>query len=366
LDFGWQGMARVTIADVASAAGVSKTAVSFAFNNPEKLGQATLERVLQVADGLGYAPHPAARALSLRRSGTIGVLIPQRLSTVFANPFLSELIQGLGELCEKHDLALLLVPPLDGSLEGAIRQASVDGFVSLGLSANDRALETLDRIGIPTVLVDSNGSSDHPTVNIDDAGGAEQAARHLLELGHRDFAIIGLPPTRSQAELTPTTARRLAGYRVALDEGGVPAPHLMSAGISVAAGARAFDALPKGRQRPTAILAMSDMAAIGVMSAAAAAGLSVPHDISVVGYDDLPMSAWTSPALTTVRQPIVEKGRIAARLLIQLLQGKVVESPAPLRTTLVVRGSTSKPPGESARSRRGLVVRGKEVAGAKS
>src|SRR6266481_4055349 len=89
---------RVTIADVATAAGVSKTAVSFAFNNPERLGLATLERVLQVASDLGYTPHPAARALSMRRSGTMGLLIPQRLTTVFANPFLSELIQGLGEL----------------------------------------------------------------------------------------------------------------------------------------------------------------------------------------------------------------------------------------------------------------------------
>src|SRR3984893_13411463 len=103
---------RVTIADVAGAAGVSKTAVSFAFNNPEKLGQATLERVLHVAHELGYTPHPAARALSLRRSGTIGILIPQRLSTAFANPFLSELIQGLGQVCEKNERSLLLVPPV--------------------------------------------------------------------------------------------------------------------------------------------------------------------------------------------------------------------------------------------------------------
>src|SRR5947209_5960864 len=110
-------VSRVTIADVAAAAGVSKTAVSFAFNNPERLAQATLDRVLGVANDLGYTPHPAARALSTRRSGTIGILIPQRLSTVFANPFVAELIQGLGELCEEHDLALLLVPPLDGSLD---------------------------------------------------------------------------------------------------------------------------------------------------------------------------------------------------------------------------------------------------------
>ena len=341
MDVAGSGLSRVTIADVAVAAGVSKTAVSFAFNNPEKLGHATVERVLQVADGLGYAPHPAARALSLRRSGTIGVLIPQRLSTVFANPFLSELIQGLGELCEKHDLALLLVPPLDGSLEGAIRQASVDGFVSLGLGPDDRALETLDRLGIPTVLVDSDASPNHPAVNVDDSGGAEAAARHLLGLGHRRFAIIGLPPTRDQAGLTPTTARRLAGYRVALDAADVPPPHLVTAGVSMAAGARAFDALPRGSQRPTGILVMSDMAAIGVMSAVRASGLTVPGDISVVGYDDVPMAAYTSPALTTVRQPIVDKGRVAARLLIQRLQGRTVDSPPPLKTSLVVRASTS-------------------------
>ena len=333
-------MSRVTIADVASAAGVSKTAVSFAFNNPERLGQATLERVLGVAQDLGYAPHPAARALSMRRSGTIGVLIPQRLSTVFANPFLSELIQGLGELCEEHDLTLLLVPPLNGSLESAIRQASVDGFISLGLSPDDGALDVLDRIGIPTVLVDSEDSPSHPTVNVDDAGGARAAAGHLLELGHRQLAILVLPPARAQAHSTPTATRRLAGYREAISEAGVPAAHSVIAGISVAAGARAFDSLPKGPRRPTGVLAMSDMVAIGVIAAAQATGFRVPDDLSVVGFDDLPASAWTNPPLTTVRQPIVEKGRLAARLLIQRMKGKPVESPAPLKTSLVVRGST--------------------------
>jgi len=337
-------VSRVTIADVATAAGVSKTAVSFAFNNPERLGQATLERVLGVAEDLGYAPHPAARALSMRRSGTIGVLIPQRLSTVFANPFVSELIQGIGEQCEEHDLTLLLVPPLDGSLEGAIRQASVDGFISLGLAADDRALEVLDRIGIPTVLVDSDGSPAHPAINIDDEGGAQAAARHLLQLGHRQLAILVLPPARSQVNSTPTATRRLAGYRKAIDRAGAPEPVAVRAGISVAAGARAFESLPRGRRRPTGVLAMSDMAAIGVMSAAKSSGLRVPEDLSVVGFDDVPASAWTSPPLTTVRQPIVEKGRLAARLLIQRMKGKTVESPSPLSTSLVVRKSTARMP----------------------
>ena len=156
----------------------------------------------------------------------------------------------------------------------------------------------LDRIGIPTVLVDSAISSSHPAVNIDDFGGAQSAARHLLELGHRQLAVIVLPPTRSQLGNTPSAARRMAGYQAALDRAGAPAPHTVTAGISVAAGTRAFESLPKQR-RPTAVLAMSDMAAIGVMSAAQAAGLRVPDDLSVVGFDDLPMAAWTSPALTT-------------------------------------------------------------------
>ena len=342
-------MSRATIADVASAAGVSKTAVSFAFNNPERLGQATLERVLGVAHDLGYTPHPAARALSMRRSGTIGVLIPQRLSTVFANPFLSELMQGLGDLCEEHDLTMLLVPPLDGSLEGAIRQASVDGFISLGLGPDDRALEMLDRIGIPTVAVDSESSPGRPAVNVDDEGGARAAAQHLLDLGHRDIAIIVLPPTRAHFGLTPAAARRLAGYRDALDRAGAPEPHTFTAGATRAAGARAFESMPKGRRRPTAVLAMSDMVAIGLMAAAQLAGLKIPDDLSVVGYDDLPMAAWTNPALTTVRQPIIEKGRLAARLLIQRMKGKVVQSPPPLGTSLVVRGSTSPPSGGSRR-----------------
>jgi len=219
----------------------------------------------------------------------------------------------------------------------------VDGFISLGLSPDDAALATLDRIGIPTVLIDSEESPEHPAVNVDDAGGAEAAARHLLDLGHRQLAVIMLPPTRSQSVLTPAASRRLAGYQAALAAFDAPAPYTLTAGATMAAGARAFDSFPKGKRRPTGVLAMSDMAAIGVLGAAQAAGLHVPEDLSVVGYDDLPMAAWTSPPLTTVRQPIVEKGRVAARLLIQRLQGKVVSSPPPLRTSLVVRGSTARP-----------------------
>jgi len=200
----------------------------------------------------------------------------------------------------------------------------------------------LDRIGIPTVLIDSEGSPAHPAVNVDDQGGAEAAARHLLELGHRQLAIIVLPPARTQTHSTPTAARRLAGYLAAITAAGAPEPHSVVAGVSVAAGARAFEALPKGRLRPTGVLAMSDMGAIGVVIAAQAAGMRVPDDLSVVGFDDVPASAWTNPPLTTVRQPIIEKGRLAARLLIQRMKGRPVTSPPPLSTSLIVRNSTSR------------------------
>lgn len=335
-------MARVTIADVARSAGVSKTAVSFAFNYPDRLGQATLDRVLQVADDLGYMPHPAARALSTRRSGSIGVLVPQSLSIVFANPFMSELIRSLGESFEAHDLTLLLVPPLAGSLEGAVRQASVDGFISLGLNPGDPAFGVLEQLGIPTVLMDTQGAPGHPVVNVDDAAGAESAAQHLVDLGHQRLALILLPPARDHAGLTPVALRRLAGYRAVIDREGLPEPFLVTAAPTAEAGARAFRSLPKGRSRPTAVLAMSDVTAIGLMAAALKAGLDVPKDLSVVGYDDVPMSAWTNPPLTTVHQPIAEKGRLAARLLIRRLEGREVLSPAELGTSLIVRGSTTQ------------------------
>src|SRR5260370_14311763 len=135
------------------------------------------------------------------------------------------------------------------------------------------------------------------------------------------------PPPRSQSGRTPTAARRLAGYQAALAAFDAQAPYMVTAGATMAAGARAFEAFPKGKRRPTAVLAMSDMAAIGVLGAANAAGLRVPADLSVVGYDDPPMAAWASPPLTTGRQPIIQKARLAAPLFIQPFPRKVTPPP---------------------------------------
>lgn len=335
-------MSRVTIQDVAKTARVSTTTVSFAFNQPEQLSQATRARVLATAERLGYAPHPAARSLSMRRSGSVGLLTPQPLETVFANPFVAELIQGIGEVCREHNLTLLLVPPLNGSLDSAITRAAVDGFISLGLNAGDRTVETLGRLDLPWVLLDSDPPNGGTAVNVDDFGGAVLAANHVLGLGHRAIAIVGLGPARGERARQGVGARRLAGYRQAIKAAGAPQPVLDAAGVTFASGATAFRRLWQGNRKPSAVLAMSDMAAIGLMAAARDAGVRVPEDLSVVGFDDLPVAAWVHPGLTTVRQPIVEKGRQAARLLVASLAGQPVHSPKPLRTELIVRGSTAR------------------------
>src|SRR5207245_11325349 len=148
----------------------------------------------------------------------------------------------------------------------------------------------------------------------DDFGGAAPAARHVLELGHRRIGVIGLGRTSPQRAQLGIGARRLAGYRVAIDAAGVTAPTVDPGGVTFAAGIQAFRNLWRARRKPTAVLAMSDMAALGLMAAARDAGVRIPEDLSVGGFGGLPMAGWAHPGLSTVRQPIAEKGRQADRL----------------------------------------------------
>jgi DNA-binding LacI/PurR family transcriptional regulator len=264
------------------------------------------------------------------------------VEVVFANPFVADLVRGIGQVCEQHDLTLLLVPPLNGSVESAIGRAAVDGFISLGLNKGDPSLDTLRRLGLPCILVDADTQPGLVTVNIDDYSGAAAATSHLLGLGHRRIAVVGLGRPRDRGE-SGIGASRLAGYRRTIRDAGCPAPRVVPAGVTFAAGQAAFLQLWRARDRPTAVLVMSDMAAIGLMAMAREHGVRLPEELSVIGYDDIPMASWVTPSLTTVRQPISEKGRQAARLLVARLAGRQVKSPAPLATELVVRQSTTAP-----------------------
>jgi DNA-binding LacI/PurR family transcriptional regulator len=342
---------RPRIADVAREAGVSKTAVSFAFNAPDRLAPETATRIREIADQLGYTPHPVARMLTQRQTMTIGVLTPQALSVIFSNPFFGAFSEGVALAAEEHGYALHFISPLQGSLVRAMTRATVDGVVAIGLSESHPEVEQIRRAGLPIVLVDSAALAEHGSVEIDDVGGAQAAAAYIASLGHRDVLVLGVePPAPGGLEPDGVTSRRLRGYREAFAAVGVEigddrvlvGPASIDGGI--AATERAWDA----GLRPTAILAMSDAMAIGAMRALRERRLDVPGDVSVVGFDDIDLAPHVDPPLTTVHQPIRRKGEEAVRALLTVVErrGPAMPEHRRLETRLIVRGSTGPVPAD--------------------
>jgi alanine racemase len=344
----------MTIADVARRAGVSKTAVSFAFNSPDRLNQATAHRILGIAAELGYRPDPVARMLTQRRTGAIGVLTPQDLSVIFTNPFFGAFSAGIAEVAEEHGYGLHFISPLHGSLTLAIHRATVDGVVAIGLTGDHPEIDEVRRAGLPMVLVDGDATDALASLDVDDEGGARLAAHHVLDLGHRDIAILAIDGPLSDRQLGGgVVGRRLRGYRAALAEVGIEVAddEIATGPATIEGGRAAYGWLWDAGRRPTAILAMSDGMAIGAIQAIRERGARVPADVSVVGFDDVDLAASTDPALTTVHQPVRGKGEEAARMLLSLIRGG---EPPPgnlrLDTSLVVRSSTGPKPEPPAHS----------------
>lgn len=336
---------RARIADVAREAGVSKAAVSFAFNNPDRLRPETADRIKQVATAMGYRPHPVARMLTARSTATIGIVSPQALAQVFANPFFALFAEGVATVTEDRGFGLLFISPLHGSIERAMARATVDGVIVIGLDRQHPELEAIRRAGLPIVLVDAPAWPEHGAIEVDDTSGALAAARHLLELGHRDLLVLTMQPSESQDDSATVMARRMRGYQLALEEFEVKlAPdHVRVAPATFEGGESAFLSAWEDGLRPTAVLSMSDAAAAGVLQAARNLGLSVPADLSVVGFDDLPLTRFTDPPLTTVHQPVRRKGEEAAQMLVGALgaDGSSAGEHRTLETRLVVRRSTA-------------------------
>ena len=343
---------RPRIADVAREAGVSKTAVSFAFNNPSRLAAGTASRIREVAETLGYRPNPVARLLTQPRTMTLGVLTPQALAATFSNPFFAEFSAGVAETAERLGYALHFISPLRGSLALAVDRATVDGVVAIGLSASHPEVEQIQAAGVPMVLVDSDDLPGYSSVVVDDEAGARAAAEHLLSLGHRELLVLAVEEPmgmagRGRPAASGVTARRLRGYCAAFAAASTELPPrcVVATTASIDGGARAFRRSWLAGLRPTAVLAMSDAMAIGAMSAARDLGIAVPSELSVVGFDDIDIAGHVEPALTTVHQPIREKGAEAARLVLAGIEDR---GPTPQRrrlpTRLVVRGSTAPAP----------------------
>jgi alanine racemase len=344
-----QRTARARIADVAREAGVSKTAVSFAFNSPDRLSPDTAQRIRVIADQLGYTPHPVARMLSQRETLTIGVLTPQALSVIFSNPFFGTFNEGVASAAEESGYALYFISPLHGSLARAMGRATVDGVVAIGLSDDHPEVEQIRRAGVPIVVVDSPALPGHGSVEIDDVGGARAAAEHLIGLGHRDVLVIGVEPPAPSGAMDPggVIARRLRGYREAFGAVGldIPDERVVVGPASIEGGMAALNGAWEDGLRMTAVLAMSDAMAIGAMRALRDLRLDIPGDVSVVGFDDIDLAQHVDPPLTTVHQPIRRKGEEAVRVLLSVVQRRDDKPEhSRLDTRLIVRGSTGPAP----------------------
>ncbi|MFC8454089.1 LacI family DNA-binding transcriptional regulator [Kitasatospora sp. NPDC057223] len=334
---------------MAKVAGVSRSAVSFAFNSPERLSQSTRERILAAAKEIGYSPNTLARMLQAGQTQSLGVLLPQNLAKIMENPYYARFLTGVGQVCDEQGYTLLLTPPLRDSMLKAIPYAAVDGFIVCGLEHDRGEVADLQRRGIPFVLVDSSPWADVPSVDVDDQSGAREVTRHILELGHRRIALLSIDPGPERAErgYRGPLARRMDGVAEALAEAGLTLADITLAEVPCtrAEGFRAAKAL-MAEKAPTAVIALSDILAFGAIDALHDLGLSVPGDVTVTGFDDLPESAWLRPRLTSVRQAIAAKGRTAADFLISAIRGEDQHPHQLLGTSLIVRDSSARVPSQ--------------------
>ena len=341
----------VTLATIAEAVGVSRMTVSNAYNRPDQLSPELRDRVLEAAQRLGYAgPDPVARTLSRGKTGSVGLVLDYPLTTAFTDPGTVQFLHGVAAGCEEQGLGLTLVPRIEGGGAALIQNALVDGFVLYCVQPGDPRMDAVLARRLPFARVDFDAEPGMLDVNIDDEAGARMVAEHLTALGHRRIGIV-LPhdhrgatgPEARAHAWHHVTKSRLDGWRAGLEAAGID-----WAGVPVAsgpdklreagrvAGARLLDRA----DRPTAIIALSDVTAVGVLEAAAERGIAVPGELSVAGFDDVPEAAAANPPLTTVRQPHQRKGSEAVRLL---LEGPEAESVL-LPIELVVRASTAPAP----------------------
>lgn len=352
---------------VARELGISPMTVSNAYSHPERVSESLRGRIFETAERLGYAgPDPVARSLRKRRTNLAGVLYSNPLSYAFDDAAQVLFLKGVARVTEEAGMGLVLVPGSVGfsaeTRAAAAMGAAVDGFIVYSVADDDPLIEAVLRRRLPTVIADQPSLEDVPFVGIDDESAAREVARHLVDLGHERFGVVsfaiaaaegayGIVGARRQRSATfRVTRARLAGYEGVLEAAGLSweeVPVYECYGSSRALGRAAADVLLSLAPPPTAILALSDQLALGVIEAARARGLSVPGDLSVAGFDDVPEAATSSPPLTTVHQDHTEKGELAGRLLIARLREEEGQETGLLRARLVVRGSTGRPRGAS-------------------
>jgi len=313
----------VSASDVAKLAGVSRTTVSFILNNtPGKhISEATRQRVLQAANALEYVPDEDAVSVARRTHFTIGFFISHS-SSIFSDAYIIRLIDGMALVFNKHRCRLVLQPLRQSQTNYVelVRSHALDGVILINTHINDPGILELEQAGIPLVVIGSIQGLHIPQVDIDNTTAAREMTEHLISLGHSNIAMIVHAPVSYYA-----AAHRLTGYTEALKAAGlqVKEEYIRIADFTEASGYRAMRELLDLKDRPTAVFAGNDVVAYGAMQAIQDAGLSIPDDISLAGFDDDYLSRYLYPPLTTVTQPASGLGEAAARLVLkQILSPK--------------------------------------------
>jgi LacI family transcriptional regulator len=337
---------RITISDVADAANVSKMTVSRVLNGQPGVSEQTRQRILTTMQTMGYVANPAARTLR-GDSKVIGLVVPELNS-----PYMGEVISGISRAADRLDYGLMLYT--QGRLDRAGRTTYYAALLSNGLADGvvmvvpyeyEMLVNSFKEHDMAYVLVDHHGNaSDEPSITATNRKGALDAMRHLLALGHTRIGFI------TGRLMLRCSQDRLQGYRDGLTEVGLPYdPTLVVEGdFEQMTGFAQAQRLLGLESKATAIIASNDVMAFGVMDAVKNAGLHVGRDISVVGFDDIPMASQVYPALTTIRQPMADMGEAALDLLVTLLQGRPpVALQRELGTELIVRDSTARAPRSS-------------------
>jgi DNA-binding LacI/PurR family transcriptional regulator len=356
----------VTLNEIAQVMGVSRATVSNAYNHPDQLSEDLRRRILATARTMGYAgPDPAARSLRRGVAESIGVALTETLSYAFSDAAAISFLHGVARQTEAVGLSLLLIPATPLEHPGVVRDAIVDGFLVYSMRDDDAHVAAILERQLPAVFVDQPYVPQAHFVGIDNRSPSRQLAGHLLELGHRRLAVVAFPcdsdgyrgpadVARQERATRRVTRDRLSGYRDAVEGAGLEWPDVIveerlrsDEGEGLDAGL----AILRRDPRPTAILAMSDQLALGILQATRQLGLRVPQDVSVVGFDDIPSASLASPGLTTVRQPLARKGVLAADVLMRALgaASRLTPQVHTLPTRLVVRGSSGPVPGGAAR-----------------
>jgi DNA-binding LacI/PurR family transcriptional regulator len=364
------GVGKVTLQTIADAVGVSRMTVSNAFSRPDQLSADLRERILSTAKALHYAgPDPAARGLARGTAGAVGVLLTDSVAYAFADELTARFVGGIAEELAPTGLALTLLTSSGQADRIPARDVPLDGALIYSCHERSIAVDWLVRRDLPLVFVDQTPRTGFPSVNIDDRGGARLAGEHLANLGHRHVGIITSYPDGAEGILddprrdagSHVGRERVHGWLEGLEPAGVQATVVQFRSSGEEAGREGAAILLDLDEPPTAVLCVSDVTAYGVMQVAAERGLSVPDDLSVVGFDDGLLAARMKPGLTTVRQDATQKGKAAAAALIAAMktgEGSTARRPKRVRlpTELVVRATTAPPPGRR-RARKTLTPR---------